>query len=84
MREGNTEQLTEILRDPENKRHVNNPRDYNDTLLHVAADGGNPDVCRLLTGAGARCDIVDALKHTPIHRAAVRGHSKAVQRLLSE
>lgn len=84
VREGNRSEVSKILVNTENTRLVNNPGDYNETLLHFAAEGGDKEICNLLLVAGARCDIVNAQKHTPLHRASFKGNHEALAAMLSE
>lgn len=84
VREGNRPEVSKILGNPDNTRLVNNPGDYNETLLHFAAEGGDKEICNLLLVAGARCDTVNAQKHTPLHRGAFRGNHEALGAMLSE
>jgi len=39
------------------------------TLLHFAAEGGNPEVVRLLAARGASLNATDLNGHTPLHIA---------------
>ena len=84
VREGNRTEVSKILANTENTRLVNNPGDYNETLLHFAAEVGDKQICNLLLVAGARCDTVNAQKHTPLHRGAFRGNHEAISEMLSE
>ena len=83
VRAGDFHEVSRILSDPENSRLVNNPSDHNETALHLAAEVGDLVICQRLLAAGARCDVPNAQKHTPLHRAAFRGHYHIIKLLLS-
>ncbi|KAK6140445.1 hypothetical protein DH2020_025829 [Rehmannia glutinosa] len=49
------------------------------TPLHIAADGGNPEIIKCLLKAGADPDAIDEDGWKPIHVAAARGNKVAVE-----
>ena len=51
--------------------------------LHLAAQWGHPDVCRLLIDHGAVVDARTKVNWTPLHNACREGNSKPYQRILS-
>lgn len=53
-----------------------------ETLLHCAAQGGNPTILGLLLDGGMRVDSTCPMSETPLHRACRTGHSEAVAVLL--
>lgn len=53
-------------------------------VLHIAAREGNLDVLQALVQAGADIDKRNAMKETPIMLAALAGHTRLVEFLLSK
>jgi ankyrin repeat protein len=51
------------------------------TALHQAALNGHVDVCDALLDKGARIDIQDADKNTPLHLAVIRKHEQVAMKL---
>lgn len=52
------------------------------SALHFAAALGKPDVCKMLTEAGADPDLQDKDGYTPLHMAAGYMHTSAMSALL--
>ena len=52
------------------------------TPLHAAAQGGNPDVIRLMVQQGAWVDMPDLQGRTPLQVARQAGNAGAVQALM--
>jgi signal recognition particle protein len=52
------------------------------SALHFAAALGKPDVCKMLTEAGADPDLQDKDGYTPLHMAAGYMHTGAMSALL--
>lgn len=55
------------------------------TILHSAAACGLTDLCRCILNESPVCDVVNALDEdgqSPLHVAAIRGHSKTMRLLL--
>ena len=76
--------IIHFFQSPHNK-DVNAPDNYGDAPLHLAADSGFRDAVRLLvTSYEASVNVQN--KHgqeTPLHRAALKGHLKVVNYLLT-
>ncbi len=65
---------------------LNGVRDafYDSTILHVAAEGGHPDLVEYLIYFGADPNSnVDIYGNTPLHRAAFNGNIDAVKRIVT-
>ncbi|XP_034948756.1 serine/threonine-protein phosphatase 6 regulatory ankyrin repeat subunit A-like [Chelonus insularis] len=54
------------------------------TPLHLAADTGQLEVCKLLIELGASCDATDDLGQKPIHAAAMNNYAEVVQLFLQK
>lgn len=54
------------------------------TLLHLAAESGDVDNCKLLLQKNASIDALDLSKRTPLYLATVQGHIDVVKFLLEE
>lgn len=52
------------------------------SLLHMAANGGNPKIVELLLSKGAAVDARATDETTPLHYAAGKGHAKVARALL--
>jgi ankyrin repeat protein len=49
------------------------------TALHLAAERGNLQCCKVLLAAGAHIDAQDSLGCTPIYNAAIKGQAGIVR-----
>jgi ankyrin repeat protein len=56
--------------------------DDGNTPLHLAADRGHLEVCRLLLDWGAKLDTMCGMKDTALHHAARFGHLPVVKLLV--
>ena len=52
--------------------------------LHLSAERGDEESCRLLISYRCTVDAVDAQKQTPLHRASCEGHTKVVELLTAD
>ena len=50
--------------------------------LHAAALSGHSSTVKLLLDSGARLEMTDQAKHTPLFRACEMGHMDVVQTLI--
>ena len=54
------------------------------TPLHIAAMEGDEGMLKVLSQANARANILDRRDRAPVHLAAERGHTNAVEILLEK
>lgn len=54
------------------------------TPLHIAAMEGDEGMLKVLSQANARANILDRRDRAPVHLAAERGHTNAVEILLDK
>lgn len=54
------------------------------TPLHIAAMEGDEGMLKVLSQSGARANILDRRDRAPVHLAAERGHTSAVEILLDK
>jgi ankyrin repeat protein len=53
------------------------------TALHMTAEGGELELCKVLIEAGAKLDAIDLSQQTPIELAARKGHYSVVKLLVA-
>ncbi|KAH7305498.1 ankyrin repeat-containing domain protein [Stachybotrys elegans] len=77
--------LFDALRHLQSMQNVDrkDPRDYNKTELHKAAENGDEDQVRKLLLQGASCGARDSFGETPLHYAAENGHVQVVKLLVA-
>eukprot|EP00922_Rhytidocystis_sp_ex-Travisia-forbesii_P022343 GHVS01032727.1.p1 GENE.GHVS01032727.1~~GHVS01032727.1.p1 ORF type:complete len:102 (+),score=9.46 GHVS01032727.1:212-517(+) len=54
------------------------------TSLHLAADRGHMDMCKLLIDRGVDVNSIDSFRETPLHAAILAEKSQIVELLLRE
>lgn len=67
-------------------KYVINPRNtpkHTDTVLHMAAMDGHPDIVKLLLDAGMNVDVRNKYGATPLNHASVLGRYDVVKMLLN-
>lgn len=65
--------VAEVKRLLDAGEYVNQITDAEQTLLHVAAEWGNTEVCEVLVNAGADLEAQDDWGDTPLYRACLTG-----------
>ena len=63
----------------EGKCDVNEKDEHNTSLVHMASIQNNMDILQQLVGAGARVDVIDDFKQTPLSIATEKGHTEVAK-----
>lgn len=79
VKDGDTEAVRDQLTKRNCRSKLNDRNEWGDTVLHLASEAGNSDVCQMLIAGGASVTVRNNRGETCLHRAAVGGHTECVK-----
>lgn len=82
VKDGNTDSVRRLLESKHCRARLNDRNEWGDTVLHLAAEAGNSEVCQMLVAGGASVTVRNNRGETCLHRAAVGGHKECVRAIV--
>ena len=82
VKDGNTDSVRNLLSSKACRSRLNDRNEWGDTVLHLAAEAGNAEVCQMLIAGGASVTVRNNRGETCLHRAAVGGHTECVKAIV--
>ena len=82
VRDGNAEVVHRLLQTRQFRARLNARNEWGDTALHLAAEGGNSEICHMLKAAGASVTVRNNRGETCLHRSSVGGHVEACRTIV--
>ena len=82
VKDGDTDAVGDQLRKRNCRSKLNERNEWGDTVLHLAAEAGNSDICQMLIAGGASVTVRNNRGETCLHRAAVGGHTDCVRAIV--
>ncbi len=84
VKDGDTDAVRDQLTKRNCRSKLNERNEWGDTVLHLAAEAGNSDVCQMLIAGGASVTVRNNRGETCLHRAAVGGHTECVKAIVGK
>ena len=84
VKDGDTDAVKDQLTKRNCRAKLNERNEWGDTVLHLAAEAGNSDVCQMLIAGGASVTVRNNRGETCLHRAAVGGHTECVRAIVGK
>lgn len=84
VKDGDTESVRSLLTLRNCRSRLNDRNEWGDTVLHLAAEAGNSEVCQMLIAGGASVTVRNNRGETCLHRAAVGGNTECVKAIVGE
>lgn len=82
VKDRNTDAVRQLLASKITRARLNDRNEWGDTVLHLAAEAGDADVCQMLIAGGASVTVRNNRGETCLHRAAVGGHTECVKAIV--
>lgn len=84
VKDGDTDSVRTLLTSRRCRSHLNDRNEWGDTVLHLASEAGNSEVCQMLIAGGASVTVRNNRGETCLHRAAVGGHTDCVTAIVGK